>query len=189
MEFKINTLCTRDDSGAIKVISFNKAAPLSSFAKHFYVLTNTFPSSLFRTMWVAGVKKAIAKHPTLSISDLESEVWSLVFQQCQQLLDGLKTLSITLGEVDAHFRNYGTSGEIATQLKLLFSGINACLGRKPTDNWIGQSVQKIAEYRKLCSYRDAANSFLGLKGFLQLSGGDFSDVERISNEVITLFVL
>ena len=140
-------------------------------------------------MWVAGVEQARAKHPALSISNLKSEVWSPVFQQCQQLLDGLKTLSITLGKVDSHFRNYETSGDIITQLKLLFTGINECLGMQASDHWIDRSVQRIAEYRKLCSYRDAAKSVLKLKAFLQLSGEDFSDVKRISNEVITLFVL
>ena len=190
MEFKINGLCTRDESGLIKVVCFNKAVPLSTFASHFYVLTKKFPSSLFRRMWVAGVEQARAKHPTLSISNLKSEVWSPVFKQCQELLDGLKNLSITLGEVDTHFMIYETSGEPKTELRLLFTGLNECLGMKATDDpWIGQAVRRISEYRKLCTYRDAANSFLELKAFLQLSGGDFSDVERISNEVIMLFCI
>ena len=189
MEFKINSLCTRDESGAIKVICFNKAAPLSSFAKHFYVLTMKFPSSLFHTMWVAGAKQARAKHPTLSISDFKSEVWSPVFQQCQKLLDRLQGLSITLGEVDTHFRNYETSKKIKTELGLLLSGLNECLGMQASDHWIGRSVQRIAKYRELCSYCDVAKSFLELKAFLQLSGGDFSDIERISNEVITFFYM
>ena len=182
--FKINTLCVRNESNAkIKVVCFKQAAPLSNFAQPFCEIGH---SIIFHTAWVARVN-LMAENAALNIKDLELEVWTPVFKWCQQLLNMLQDLSLKLGEVDAHFKGYETK-ELATQLKILFHGINKCINVQLSDYWIDESVKKIAVYRELCDYRDAANSFLDLRNFLHLSEGDFSDIERISNKVITLFV-
>ena len=180
--FKISALCTRDESGIIRVVRFNKASPLVSFAKHFFVLTKRLNSSLFCTTWKTTLSQARKKNPKLSIRDIESEVWVPVFQLCQELLQKLQDLSMTLGDVDTHFKNY-EEWDLTPQLQLLFRGINTCMNQQLSDKWIQHSVQKISEYRQLVGYRDAANWFLQLRDLLNLSDGDFRDVERISNEV------
>ena len=182
--FKINTLCVRNESGTIKVVCFKRAAPLLLFVQHFCEIKN---SSIFHTAWVDRVNQTMAENTALNIKDLELEVWTPVFEWCKQLLEMLHNLSMKLGEIDKHFKNYETS-ELATQLNVLFCGINKCINQQMSDSWIDRSVKKIADYRELCSYHDAANYFLELRNFLQLSGGDFSDIERISNEVIKLFI-
>ena len=123
----------------------------------------------------------MAKNPDLDVQHLHSNVWTPAFQQCQSLLENLYEQTITLGDVDKHF-GYDRNGLLG-QLKLLFHGVNECSKKNLDDKWIEHSVEKILNYRQLCGYRDAANSFLKLKDLLKLSKGDFSDVERISKEV------
>ena len=183
---KINALCARVESGEIRVLCFDKAAPLLSFAWKFCVLTKKKNSHLFLALWSSTMHQARRNNPELSIRDVESKVWVPVFQLCQELLQKLQDLSMTLGEVDSHFKDF-EERDITTQLKLLFHGINECIKQQLSDHRIQQSVQKISEYWQLCSYRDAADSFLQLRDLLKLSEGDFRDVERISNEVISLF--
>ena len=183
--FKINALCTRCESGIIRVICFDKASPLVSFAKQFYVLTKRLNSSLFRATWKTTINQARKDNPNLSLRDLESVVWVPVFCFCQNMLHRLRDQTMTLGEVDTHFKNY-QKRELTTQLKLLYDGINTCMKQQLSDNWIQDSIQKVSDYRQLCGYHDAANAFLQLRDLLNLSEGDFRDVERISTEVISL---
>ena len=167
----------------IRVVCFDKASPLVSFAKKFYVLTKKLNSSLFHAMWKTTVNQAQWENSILCISDLESVVWGPVFQLCQELLQKLSDLSLTLSDVDKHFKNYGER-KLIPELKLLCHGINECMNHQQlSDHWIQHSVQKISKYRQLCSYRDAANSLLELRDLLNLSEGDFRDMERILNEV------
>ena len=180
----INTLCVREESGAIRVMCFDKACPLLSFAKFYFVMTSRLISDLFRATWSATLNQARAKNPNLSIAHLHSEVWAPTFEQCQSLLEELYEQTITLGDVDRHFGKYRESGELKTQLQLLFHGVNECMHRKEGEKWIQRSVDKIVNYCQLCGYRDAANSFLELRDLLKLTKGDFRDVERISKKVM-----
>ena len=191
-EFKINALCVRDQSGTVSVACFVNARPLASFAKMFYVLTKTQHSGIFSATWSATMKQASIYNPHLSTKDLESEVWNPAFSHCEKLLQEMYERTITLGDVDKHFKSYNES-DIVTQLNLLLHGVNECNQlmcsiqgvHQPLQNhWIPHSVQKIVDYRQLCRYRDAADSFLWLRDVLNLSGGDFSDIEKISREVI-----
>ena len=179
---KINTLCTRDESGGVAVVCFNKACPLLSFAKSFYVMTKRLNSSIFLTIWSDTLNLAMTKFPDLGVQHLHSNVWTPAFQQCRTLLDYLYEQTITLGDVDKHFGRYDGS-DLSRELKLLFHGVNECTKQNLDDNWIHRPVMKILNYQQLCCYRDAANSFLNLKHLLKLSKGDFTDVERISQEV------
>ena len=145
-------------------------------------MTCTLNSDVFRSTWKATLQLARTKNPSLGVNHLQSDVWQPALQQCQSLLEELYEQTITLGDVDRLFGMYGESG-LTTQLKLLFHGVNECTNRQLGDGWILRSVKKITNYRQLCSYRDAANSFLKLRDLLKLSRGNFRDVERISKEV------
>ena len=180
----INTLCVRDESGVIRVVCFDKACPLLSFAKSYFIMTSRHISDLFHATWSATLDQAQAKNPNLSIAHLHSEVWVTTFKQCQSLLEELYEQTITLGDIDRHFGKYRESGELKTQLQRLFHGVNECTHHRMRDNWIQHSVDKIVKYRQLCGYRDAANSFLELRDLLKLTKGDFRAVERISKKVM-----
>ena len=188
-DFKINTLCVRGKSGGVKATCFIKAHPLVPFVKQFYLLTKRRHSAIFGTTWSATIKQARRNNQNFSITDLESEVWNPAFLHCEKLLTDMYELTITLGDVDKHFMSYDKR-DIITQLNLLLQGVNECNSLTHGDahqllgnDWIPCSVQKIVDYRQLCYYRDAADSFLRLREVLNLSGGDFSDVEKISREV------
>ena len=121
----------------------------------------------------------------MTISDVGPQVWMPAFRKCQQLLDELKDGSITLSDVDKHFKGMeGMEAKLETDLKCLFCGINECLKASKDYTWIHKAVARIRDYWRLCDYRKAADSFLELKNALNLTKGDFTDVERISKEVI-----
>lgn len=184
MQFKIGTLCQYCDSSC-HFVCFDKAAPLMSFAQRFYILSKEQSSGLFHIMWSHAMKEARAKFPKMHIKDVEEMVWTPAFEHCQQLLNTLCDLSMTLANVDKHFRYYEKS-ELENQLRLLCCGVNKCFGQVPkfSDNWIPRVVLRIEDYRKLSYYRDAANSFLKLRDSLNLTKGDFRDIEGISKEVM-----
>ena len=179
MDYKsvnIKDLCTRQHGSNIEIVCFPTSQVLLSFAWKFKNLRN---SSLFFKAWTISLEEAKVKNTNLSVSDLESVVWAPAFQYCQKLLRKLRDLSITLGEVDRCFQDF-TEDEITFEIKHL----SVCLmQQQSSDGWVQEGVCKIVEYRKLCSYRNVATSFLKLKGLLGISEADFRDVEKVSTEV------
>ena len=180
--FKINTLCRREgeDSGVISVVCFSTATPLLSFAWKFYMMTNTIKSEIFSSVLSSVMKQA----RDININDVELKIWTPAITSCQKILNGLHGISMTLAEVDQHFKNYSEE-KIEEELHLLCSGVHRCMAQHQTlgHKWIHDCVCQIANYRKLCKNRDAANYFLELKTSLKLTQGDFRDVERISQQV------
>ena len=174
---KISTLCTRRKSW-IDVICFAKAGTLQSFAWKFDVMTKQVNSSIFDTKWSAIMKM----QARMSISDIEVQVWTPTFNYCLNLLEQLHNLSMTLADVDRCFATFSEE-QLVHELTILSAGVDMCLMQPHDDRWIRQSVHRVAEYRKLRDYRNAANSFLKLKDSLNLMKGDFRVVKRISKEV------
>ena len=181
--FMINTLCRGTDPN-IEVICFAKAAPLLSFAWKFDVMVKQKNSSVFHSMWRKAIEQAQANHTNMGIGDIEEQVWKPAFQHCDNLLDQVRSLSMTLSDVDKHF-NTLSRPELELELQALLSGVSMCVGQtsRPNFDWICPRVVRIVEYRKLRDYCAAANLFLKLRDELNLTEGDFSDVERISAEV------
>ena len=174
---KINNLCTRRDS-CVDVICFARAGILQSFAWKFDVMTRQVNSSIFDNKWSALMKV----QARMSISDIEVQVWTPTFNYCLKILKQLRNLSMTLKDVDQCFATFSEE-QLVHELTILSAGVAMCLMQPHDDGWIRRSVHRVAEYRKLCDYRNAANSFLKLRDSLNLMKGDFRDVERISKEV------
>jgi hypothetical protein len=178
---KINTLCSRRES-YVDVVCFTIAAPLLSFAWKFYVMTTRTNSSIFYATWSNFMKQTRKNNPNMSIRDVEIQVWTPAFEHCQNLLDQLHSFSMTLADVDRHFKDFKEKGELVRELKALSDGVAKCVEQTHDDDWILKKVQRIEEYRKLRGYCYAANSFLKLRDSLNLIKGDFQNVERISEE-------
>ena len=183
---KISTVCRREESGVISVICFNTATPLLPFARKFHIMTEKVHSEIFSCMWSSFMKQA----KNINICDVESKIWTPTITYCRKILIDLSELSMTLAEVDHHFKHYSIH-DIEKELHLLCSGVHQCLSQQPPlgNEWIHDCVCRIEDYRKLCNYRDAANYFLELKTSLNLSQGDFRDVERISQQVSVQYLL
>lgn len=184
----ISDLCTLDRS----IKCFPKGQVLLSFAMMFYLMTKKKNSSFFFDAWSMTMKEARMINSNLSIGDLESEVWIPTFRCCEKFLEELQTFSITLTDVDRKFHSLSEK-KVAFEIKQLFCGIMTCqqlvskakvMPTQPNDcDWIEGVVERIADYRKLCSYRDAAISFLKLRDSLGISGTGFTHVATISTEV------
>ena len=147
-------------------------------------MTVNHNSDIFYSTWATTMKQARDSHPALSISDVESKIWTPAICHCQKLLSKLQGLTMPLVEVDHHFKNY-KEDDLESELCLLHDGISKCIPQySPAGgDWIHNSVCRIADYRKLCNYCEVAKYFLDLRLSLELTQGDFRDVERISQEV------
>ena len=178
--YKINTLWTQTESG-IDVVCFTKCSCLLSFAWKFHIMSKKFTSTLFDAIWCT-IMQTVCKY-NVTISDIESKVWKPAFKLCQNLLEQLHSQSMTLADVEKHFKNYGER-ELEKELNVLFYGVSECVeNMNYTTAWIYLRVRRIEEYRKLRNYCDAANTFLKLRDALKLTKGDFKHVEWISKEV------
>ena len=182
----INQLSCRAPLG-IRVVCFQKAHVLLSFAWKFSVFVKEVNSGIFLAAWSDTMKRAMHNNPDLSIDNLESEVWVPTFQHCKSLLKKLQNLSMTLGEVDEELCSY-RNWELQVQLELLQEGVSKCDNLNLSAFWIDNAVKKITEYRALCNEHEVATHFLKLRELLQLKGGDFTDVEQISSKVIIIGV-
>jgi hypothetical protein len=176
----IRTVCAREQSGKIQVHYFQLAEPLNVFAELFYIMTHTYASDVFRNVWNSEAAK-VTRNSNLTIQDVYPSIWQPAFFHCQTLLDQLHEHSMTLADVDRHFKQY-QGLELESQLMSLFQGINACLCQKHSGAWIKSTARRIHDYWDLHSYQVAANTFLQLRSALHLTG-DFRNVERLSTEV------
>ena len=181
--YRINTLCTRSGN-KIHVICFQSVSSLQPFANQFYILTQRCNSAIFNTIWSETMTCAHRSNPNMTISDVGLKVWEPAFTQCQQLLKQLQSGAMVLSNVDKHFSQYkGELKRLKGDLESLFHGVNACNEGDTDSSWIHQVVTRMMEYWRLCEYREAANSFLKLRDSLELTKGDFKNVEKISKEV------
>ena len=176
-------MCVSGDSGVFSVVCYSVAAPLLSFAEKFYEMTRNLKSAIFDSTWTTTMIQARESNANLSVHDVESKIWTPVINQCQKLLNELHECLMPLVEVDQHFKNY-KEVELEQELAKLLSGIHKCIPQHSScGDWIHDRVHRIVDYLKLCKYREAANYFLDIRNSLELTQGDFRDVERISQEV------
>ena len=178
---KINTLCMKEQGGAIQIQCFQSASTMNAFVENFCIMSQKYVSDIFHKIWVNAMENALKRNPTMKIEEVHDSVWKPAFSQCQSMLDQLYTKTMKLADIDRCFKQYQNQN-LELQLMNLFDGINACLGQQNDSVWIKQAVLHIINYWNLCNYRDAANTFLQLQSALNLKG-DFGDVERLSTEV------
>jgi hypothetical protein len=178
--FEINKLCVCRGAD-VEILCFSAASPLLSFAWMFHVMTKKVNSSIFDSTWRSIMLHATSSNPKLALTDLEGAVWTPTIIHCQNLLKTMKERSITLRDIDKYFDASGD--EIEQELKALCLGVAMCRKEVYDDHWINAGVALIVEYRKLRQYHAAATLFLELRTILNLTQGDFHDVERIAKEV------
>lgn len=179
----IKELCTQSEKG-VEVICFQSASSLQPFAYMFWIMTHWYNSAIFDSIWSKTMRSACQSNPNMTIGEVCPKIWEPAFTQCQHLLDQLHSRSMTLSNVDRHFHRYkGDLQTLERELGSLFHGVNTCRGERKDISWIHHVVTRMGEYWRLWAYREAANSFLVLRDSLELTNGDFKDVERISKEV------
>ncbi len=132
----------------------------------------------------------ISSKPSITLDDIP-QVWAGAFQECQKLLEAVRIRTIKLSKVDKQFKPYRQSN-LDTLLLNLHQGVCQCTGVSPANKkkeaeFICSAVGRMRSYWDLCNYRDTANVFLKIKDALNLTKGDFRDVEKLSKEVLAFF--
>lgn len=143
-------------------------------------MTQEYNSTIFNSTWSKTMESICRWKFNVTIRDVGPTIWEPVFKKCQQVLQELHSGSMTLSDVDKHFYQYkGEQQRLERELKSLFHGVNKCCEMNGDSSWIHQAVTRIAEYWRLCTYREAAHCFLRLRVSLDLTRGDFKLIERI----------
>ena len=177
----INKLCISVDKRCV-VQCFPTAAPLESFMKSFWIMTKVCNSKIFFDIWsnraVLIVKN---RSPVLALGEVEKELWTPVFNQCEELLDKLKDCSLSLQVVDEVFKD---QPDVSGNIKHLYRGVEMCQkGQDVKDfQWMKEVIVRMNQYWRLCSFAETAEAFLQIRDALKLTG-DFGLVERIASQV------
>ena len=182
--YKVNKLCISDDKRCV-VQFFPTAAPLETFMKSFWIMTQECSSKIFIDFWHRRVATVVQNRSTdLALCDIEKELWTPVFDQCEELLDKLKDYSLSLQMVDQVFKG---QPDIPGIIRQLYRGVEKCrkgrnLKNLKTFKWMERVIVRMNQYWKLCSFAKAADAFLRIRDALKLTG-DFELVERVASEV------
>ncbi len=147
-------------------------------------------SEIFQVFWRKTRDSAISSKPSITLEDIP-QVWAGAFEECQKLLETVRFRTIKLADVDKQFKPYHQSN-LETSLLKLHQGVCQCTDVSPANEknearLIRSAVGRMYSYWDLCNYRDTANVFLKIRDALNLTKGDFRDVEKLSKEVLTFF--
>ncbi len=174
----INGLCSAEKSlQSVEFMCFKAAQPLQQILSAFHNLSIQFPSELFQQIWKSKLRTVASEKLTLTIADSVTKIWKPVFDECCQLIDNVKELTITLADVNHHFSKLD---ERQPHLELLFKATEACHGREVKSTaWIRRAIGRMCLYWNVCEQADAAKTVLELKKSLKLEG-DFKVIETVA---------
>lgn len=177
----ISELCIRlPPSNDIRLLCFDSVPSLQEFAADFYVVSGQqHGNDLFLEIWDDHMRQA--SRGELKLDDIIHLVWRPCLQRCKELLESLKDFSMKLSDVDTLLKPHEEG--LDTHLFLLLSGVNKVSKTSVTGPMINKAVAKVKQYWNLCQYRRGAETFLEVRDCLGLDKGDFSLVERLSQQV------
>jgi hypothetical protein len=173
----INTLCSSQEQ-RVQFMCFKAAQPLQEMLPAYYRFANHYPSELFQQIWESRLKTVASKKQVLTFADVVTKIWKPVFNECCQLIDGVKGLTITLADVNRHFHPLRGDGQ--AHLELLFKATEAChKSEVGSTTWIRGALDRMQHYWSVCEQAEVARTVLQLKESLQLQG-NFEAIERIA---------
>lgn len=176
----INSLCVTDN-GSVQINCFKLAQPLQGMLNNYYMLSHRKQSCLFDRVWASALRRE--SKAKLTLSDVVDRIWNPVFTECCQLVESVQSKSIKLRDVDQLFRDFKDVRAIRSDLRTLFSALEACYNRKiATTGWIEISVKLMEQYQSLREQAEAAKIVLDLKESLSLTG-DFEIIEGVASKV------
>ena len=173
------------DSSAPCVVFFGLSDEVKSMIHAFQ---NVQGSSLFRKLWEdycsRTVKQVMPGEPSqgrLSIHDVCEMVWNPASTALADLRTSCLNGSITLKQVDEHFRH--CKGDYEHLRKEIAGMIPADdVGKNAHAEKINERVEQIRQYHQLNQYLSAATAVLKFQEAMQLNG-DFKVVEDLKNQV------
>lgn len=165
----INTLCCAEESlQDIQYMQFKAALPIKEILLAFYNLSIQYPSELFQRIWKSNLKAVANEKQVLTFENVVAKIWKPVFSECCQLIDHVKGFTLTLADVNQHFRRLD---DRQNHLELLFKATEACHGRRVMSTaWIRKALDRMQLYWNLCEQADAAKIVMELKDSLKLEG-------------------
>lgn len=161
---------------------FEAARPLEPILNSYHILFSVHRSEIFVQLWKSKLREISKSKTTLSLCNIESEIWNPVFTKSCELVDSIKSRNIKLQDVDQYFgrlqRDYAYENLLS-----LYKALEACMHR-PTDTgqWVRAAVDCMQQYWSLCEKVEAAKIVLELKESLKLTG-DFRTIENVACEV------
>lgn len=186
-EVNLNELCTKNpNSKEVHLSCFKSAGSLCDFVNNFYILSHKHGSEIFARAWKNFMLSAIEHYPTIDLNGVYPFVWQPCLESLNELLTSLSNLSMRLEDVDRNFARH--KDDLNTQLFAVFKGVTESVDESFHWNLIERAILRIQQYWELCRYCQVANILLRIRDSLGLDSGDFSLVEKLAKEVITLIV-
>ena len=157
--------------------------PLELIMEQFWIMTHKCESMIFIQFWNENFTTITSKSSDLVLSDAVKEVWSIVFSQCEDLLNRLNAYSLSLMIVDKLFKGK-TKPVITNNIIQLCRGVELCRKKSETVDfkWIDGVVERMERFWQLCKLADAARVLLDMRDALDLTG-DFQLVENVASQV------
>jgi hypothetical protein len=174
----INALCSYQEEG-VQFRCFKAAQPLQQVLPAYHHFAIHHPNELFQQIWKSRLKAVVYEKRTLTFDDVVTKIWKPVLDECCQLIDSVRNLTITLADVNRHFCHLDNNRQ--SHLELLFKATEACHDRGvESTTWIREALDQMDRYWSICEQAEAARTVLQLKESLQLRG-NFEVIERIAN--------
>ncbi len=173
----ISSLC-RNNNKTVEILCFKSAASLVSFAADFRTMTG---SEIFQEYWRASMDEISRSCPLITLDSIV-DVWRNAFQRCQQLVNEIKDQSMKLEDVD---RKLHQGKDLETHVLKLHDCLCQCSRISPVKEAkdVRNALGRVRAYWDLRNYHITANVFLKIRDALELTKGDFRDVEKLSNQV------
>lgn len=179
----IRSLCSIE-SGILQFEYFKQACPLLDMVQKFHLLYHDYRSGLFLSVWNLQLEETSSADIPVTFEGVVDTVCKPVFCECCQLVDSMKTESITFTKVDLYFTPLKDC-DVKNHLRNLYHAVEECRGNRVLEfSWIRTSIEHMERYWDLCEQAGAAKIVLKLREELKLSG-DFVIFENVASSVPT----
>jgi len=149
----------------------------------FAVLMKDNKSIVCSSIWKRHIDKQMNKKVSLNYVSI---VWVSCIEEIKDVINKLKDKSITLSEIDHHFKKV-PSNDLDCQLNLLIQGCNRYFEEDCFNCLVSDFVIEIDNYQTFQNMQSAANCMMVSKDVLQLTER-FDQLEAFTKKVSSLTV-
>ncbi len=113
----------------------------------------------------------------MTIDDVESEIWTEVFNDLSKVKESVRNADISLEEVDSLFEDLKDANQIHDELRKICISFG-----EENPEWIEQRTKQIMNYRSVQRQSEVAKHMMTMQKSFELEG-DFQPLRTLSEMV------